>query len=230
MTIVTDAGSHGTHVAGIVAANFEGEPSRNGVAPGAQVRGSLHLAGDPTAMKAPAIRPTRLLGLHLALDGRYHAIPPATAACTHASCPLSQILACKIGDGRLGSAETGTGLVRALIAAKAAGCDLINLSYGEPYWQADKGRVAQTFTDAVHKWGMTVFTSAGNDGPALSTLGSPGCLSAPITVGAFVSSQVLARTARMPRVRPSLPLACAVHGTQWHAARRSELRPVCLRR
>ena len=85
--------------------------------------------------------------------------------------PRRQVLACKIGDGRLGSAETGTGLVRALIAAKKAGCDLINLSYGEPYWAADSGRVAQTFTDAVRSWGMSVFTSAGNDGPALSTLG-----------------------------------------------------------
>jgi len=150
LSIVTDAGSHGTHVAGIVAANFgreqqstdesddgEGKTYLNGVAPGAQ------------------------------------------------------ILACKIGDGRLGSTETGTGLVRALIACKKYGCDLINLSYGEPSWQPDSGRVAQTFTDAVYKWGMTVFTSAGNDGPALSSLGSPGCLTAPITVGAFVSTDMM---------------------------------------
>ena len=138
LCIVTDAGSHGTHVAGIVAANFEDAPERNGVAPGAQ------------------------------------------------------ILACKIGDGRLDSAETGTGLVRALIAAKAAGCDLINLSYGEPFWQGEGGRVAQTFTDAVRKWNMAVFTSAGNSGPALSTLGAPGCLTAPITVGAYVSPPMMA--------------------------------------
>uniref|UniRef100_A0A7S3WM75 tripeptidyl-peptidase II n=1 Tax=Emiliania huxleyi TaxID=2903 RepID=A0A7S3WM75_EMIHU len=138
LSVVTDAGSHGTHVAGIVAANFALDSALNGVAPGAQV------------------------------------------------------LACKIGDGRLGSAETGTGLVRALIAAKARGCDLINLSYGEPAWQHDSGRVAETFTAAVRKWGMCVFTSAGNDGPALSSLGSPGALSAPICVGAYVSPAMMA--------------------------------------
>lgn len=44
------------------------------------------------------------------------------------------------------------------------GCDLINLSYGESYYQPDAGRVAQTFSDATRKWGMTVFTSAGNSG------------------------------------------------------------------
>ncbi len=137
LSIVTDAGSHGTHVAGIAAANFGNDNIKNGVAPGAQV------------------------------------------------------LACKIGDARLGSTETGTGLTRALIAAKKYGCDLVNLSYGEPSWQPDSGRVSQVFTDATKKWGITVFTSAGNDGPALSSLGSPGALSAPITVGAYVSSDMM---------------------------------------
>jgi len=141
LSIVTDAGSHGTHVAGIAAANFE-TPAKsgedvNGVAPGAQ------------------------------------------------------ILALKIGDGRLGSAETGAGLTRALIAAKRYGCDVLNLSYGEPSWQYNSGRVAKVFAAAVHDWGMAVFTSAGNDGPALSSIGSPGSESAPITVGAWLSPDMM---------------------------------------
>ena len=56
---------------------------------------------------------------------------------------------------------------------------------------ADCGRVSQTFNDAVRKWGMAVFTSAGNDGPALSTLGAPGHLTAPITVGAYISPAMM---------------------------------------
>jgi len=149
LSIVTDAGSHGTHVAGIAASYFaphtdeEGEGKeqteydRNGVAPGAQ------------------------------------------------------ILALKIGDGRLGSAETGTGLIRGLIAAKRHNCHLVNLSYGEPSWQPDKGRVSEVFDKAAYDWGMTVFTSAGNDGPALSSLGSPGSLTSPVTVGAYVSPEMM---------------------------------------
>ena len=159
LSLVTDAGSHGTHVAGIAAAFF---PSKNVTTNNTNNNGK-----NTTTQSAQQL-----------LD-------------RNGVAPGAQILACKIGDGRLGSAETGTGLVRALIAAKKYGCDLINLSYGEPSWQPDSGRVAQTFADAVHKWNMAVFTSAGNDGPALSSLGSPGTLSAPITVGAFVSPDMM---------------------------------------
>ena len=43
----------------------------------------------------------------------------------------AQIISCKIGDSRLGSMETMTGLTRALIAALDHRVDLINMSYGE---------------------------------------------------------------------------------------------------
>lgn len=67
VSIVTDAGSHGTHVAGIVAAYHPHHPDLNGVAPGAQ------------------------------------------------------LVSIRIGDQRIGSMETGTGLTRALRAVVASG-------------------------------------------------------------------------------------------------------------
>lgn len=134
LSIVVDAGAHGTHVAGICAAHHADDPQLNGVAPGAQ------------------------------------------------------IISCKIGDTRLGSMETGVGLMRALATVLENKADVINMSYGEATSTPNMGRFISLAEEIVYEHNVVYVSSAGNAGPALSTVGAPGGSSSCILgIGAYVS-------------------------------------------
>jgi len=137
LSIVIDAGAHGTHVAGIVAAHYPDRPELDGIAPGAQ------------------------------------------------------IVSVKIGDTRVGSNSMGTGEERGLIAALRNKCQLINMSFGGPTPTPNRTRMEALYSEIVNEHGVIFVSSAGNEGPALSTVAAPGgTCEALFGVGAYVSPEM----------------------------------------
>lgn len=106
--------------------------------------------------------------------------------------PGAQIVSVGIGDSRLGSMETGSALMRALIRVIETGCQVINMSYGECGHYTD-GRVLDMIHEVVNKYGVVYVSSAGNRGPALSTVGTPPTMHSVsiIGVGAYVSPDMM---------------------------------------
>mmetsp|Transcript_33172 Transcript_33172/g.65106 ORF Transcript_33172/g.65106 Transcript_33172/m.65106 type:complete len:1415 (+) Transcript_33172:43-4287(+) len=114
--------------------------------------------------------------------------------------PGCQLISVKIGDSRLGSMETGTGLIRGLKACLRMKCDMINLSYGEATTVANSGYFTQLANELVETHGVIFVSSAGNSGPALSTVGAPGGTSEGlIGVGAYVSPAMMEAEYQMRR-------------------------------
>uniref|UniRef100_A0A224ZB69 Tripeptidyl-peptidase 2 n=1 Tax=Rhipicephalus zambeziensis TaxID=60191 RepID=A0A224ZB69_9ACAR len=106
--------------------------------------------------------------------------------------PGAQLVSVAIGDLRLGSMETGTALVRAMVRVLQQGCQLINMSYGEhSHWIG--GRLMDLMHEVIDRYGVVMLNSAGNHGPALSTVNAPGTMptSSIIAVGAYVSPDMM---------------------------------------
>jgi len=97
------------------------------------------------------------------------------------------------GDTRIDSGETAPGLIRALLEAIRLKVNIINMSFGEAAQYDNTGAFVKLAEEMVYKHGITFISSAGNNGPNISTVGAP-MASCIISVGAFVTKSLM-RTA-----------------------------------
>lgn len=117
-------------------------------------------------------------------------------AATSGVAPGAEIVSLKIGDARLGSMEQGQALLRAAQALVDTKCDVANMSYGEDgaFGVEDKGAFAAALHRLVRDHGVCFVSSAGNNGPALTTVGQPGgTTSGVLSVGAYVNAGAMQR-------------------------------------
>ncbi|CAG8480016.1 10360_t:CDS:10 [Scutellospora calospora] len=129
-------------------------------------------------------------GTHVAaISAAYHPDEPVL----NGIAPGAQIVSLKIGDTRLNAMETGAGLARAAISLVETKSDLANMSFGEASAVPNYGHFIDLIrNEVVGKHGCIFISSAGNSGPALSTLGAPGGTSSDIIgVGAYVSHSMI---------------------------------------
>ncbi|CAL8107213.1 unnamed protein product [Orchesella dallaii] len=130
--------------------------------------------------------------------------------------PGAQVIAFTIGDARLNSMETGTALVRAMsfVMQNAHRINVINMSYGEHAHWSTAGRLGDLMKEVVDKHGITWIASAGNHGPALSTIGTPPWISSNtiIGVGAYVSPEMMAAEYSLREKLPGMPYSWSSRG------------------
>ena len=106
--------------------------------------------------------------------------------------PGAKLISLKIGDSRMDAMETGTALCRGIMDAVRLGCDVINLSFGEGSQLPNVGRFIQYAEELVFRHNIMFLSSAGNNGPALSSVNSPGGMASCVCgVAAYVSPSMM---------------------------------------
>ncbi|MGB0372050.1 MAG: S8 family serine peptidase [Opitutales bacterium] len=106
--------------------------------------------------------------------------------------PGARILSVRLGDVRAGGSSNYFGEMRAVASAARNKVDIMNASWGgASTYQDGSALSARLYNKLVRDYGVTAFVSAGNNGPALSTLGSPGGEAEHVIgVGAYVSPEM----------------------------------------
>ena len=65
--------------------------------------------------------------------------------------------------------------------------DVINMSYGEYSHWSNTGRVGDLMHEVINKYGVVWVASAGNNGPALCTVGTPPDIATNTVIGKLYS-------------------------------------------
>lgn len=145
---------------------------------------SVNIVGDGDVLSIVTLSGTH--GTHVAGIIGAKTQDPATDGVA----PGTEIVSLRIGDARLGSMEQGQALLRAAQALIDTRCDVANMSYGEDgaFGVEDKGAFANALKRVIREHDVCFVSSAGNNGPALTTVGQPGgTTSGVLSVGAYVN-------------------------------------------
>ncbi len=102
--------------------------------------------------------------------------------------PGVRFLAIKIGNGRFGGSTSHNSMAKGLDWAIRHGAMVANASFGGTSWFENGQEITSKFFDQmVQDHGIFISVSAGNEGPGLSTVGSPGTARRAFTMGAAIS-------------------------------------------
>lgn len=181
LSIVVDAGSHGTHVAGITAAYHPERPELNGLAPGAQLVslkiGDTRLGSMETGVSVVrALSEVVRLGCHMINMSYGEAVAVNE---TGRIMKLIEEVRCE-ARRRLRGGWTGwpTNDARRHAIKQAS--------------KQHRSPPTPHIPQVVHKHGVIYIGSASNNGPALSTVGAPaGSGTSAIAAGAYLTPSMM---------------------------------------